>query len=232
MSNLQINLQSESEAVSLAPRESANFPYRRFGASPLVPKAIRRMAALISASRGLEANYEFGSGMEHNNNQPSDIVDNLAFKELFTFMEQFIEYVGYFRTNPDEGTLHSLKTTLDKLEKLLKEFELHSVEDIRVFVNQMQRILSSYHRSLDVVGYFVDLTGTWEKGDGDPILAFGSKESALELARDEGNEDTRVYEVVANVISRGDDRSSKQIDGDMWLLSSKDIFSCSTCAYQ
>lgn len=222
--------QNNNRAVSLAPRESSTFPYRRFAQSPMVVKSIRKMSGIKAQAQNLKAEYDLNSGMEGNVNQPVDFVERLNFDELFTLMDQFVEYMGYFRTNPDEATLHSVKTTLDKLETIIKEFELHSVEPLRSFCNKMQRILSTYHRSTDVVGYIVDLTGTYSIEDKEPAIAYTNKALAQELIAQEGNDDSRLHEIYANVVSRGD-RTSRKVDDCLWLVAPGDIFSCSVCAY-
>lgn len=228
MSNIDIVLRDQdgenNSAVTTGLREVSAFPYKRFGSSPLIAPAIRRLTAIRSVMQNKRDVYEAEVGTEN-----TDFVDELDYTELVTFIEQCCQYLSLFRTNPSESTLNSVKVTLNKIAKLLREFDIHSVEDLRVFVNTLQRILSSYHRSRDVTGYMVDLTGTFDRDNDESVILFDDYASACDLASQEGDENSRVYEVVANVVSRGEDKTSSKLEEGVWEIVSKDIFSLYQC---
>jgi hypothetical protein len=145
--------------ISLAPREAATFPYGRFQSSPVLVYSIRRLNAIRKVLDELRSTYLENSGMEY------EIGEKVTFDQLFTYLDQLTEYLAYYKSLPDESTLHSIKTTLALLEDIIKHFEMHSIEPLRLFVTKFTRILDTYHRSKDITGWLVDITGTYSAND-------------------------------------------------------------------
>lgn len=211
--------------ISLAPREAATFPYGRFKSSPVLTYGVRRLNLIRLVLGTLHSKYLENSGMR------PEIGETITFDQLFTYIDQLIEYMNLYRSLPDESTLNSIKITLEYLEDIIKHFEMHSVEPLRLFINRISRILGTYHRSIDITGYLVDISGTYNPDDTDikEIEVFTDKSSAVALLNEEGDEDSRMYTVIANVVSKGTEGSREVISG-LWLLETKDIFYCSVCA--
>jgi hypothetical protein len=205
--------------VALSPRESSLFPVDKLRGSFLAKHSVRRMNALTAMMEARQEQYKVTSGHSRD-----ELYDETYVKDLFREMGAFTDYMARMINSGDEGTYNSLMTTIDRLDTLIRHFDTSSINPLRAFVSKIERLMRSYHHIEEVCGYFVDLSGTYEYNADDitdDIEVYPMESDAQDLVMSEGEEDSRIYKVIAMVSAAN--KSSYEKDG-MWHIKGRDIF--------
>lgn len=206
-------------------RESA-FPHDRFSTASNTADAIRRLAAFLQVAK--KQAYDYSKDAEGNELVGTDSIDKLAYDELVAGLHHSVDAYSIYRNTPDQATLQNITVCLDKVDKVLKEFEKESVETIIKYIKELRKDIDTFPTRQFCTGYLVDLMDTFQEFDKNPdCYLFQDKEVAETILQTFGNADSVLYKVNFNFLPTS---KTTYIPQDrMWSVEGKDITSAVEC---
>lgn len=212
--------------IQLTIERESSFPHARFSTASNTADAIRRLAAFLQIAK--KQAYDYTKDAEGNEIVGMDSIDKLSYDELVAGLHHSVDAYSIYRNTPDQATLQNITVCLDKVDKVLKEFERDTVKPIMDYIKSLRKDIDTFPTRQFCTGYLVDLMDTFCEFDSSPdCYVFQDKAVAETILQTFGNADSVLYKVNFNFLPKS---KTTYIPQDrMWSVQGEDISSIVEC---